>query len=65
MTEKIKISMVKYDNDGKPVDVAYGNYKPQDVAIFKKEGYIEVNEGLARRIDKELTNKLEDKLSTK
>jgi len=53
--EKIKISMVKYDKRGKPVDVAYGDYKSEDVKMFRDKGYIDVDEDLAKQIDKELS----------
>ena len=55
MEEKIKIAMVNYDTKGKPVDVALGNYKPYDVELFKKDGYVDVEEGLAKRVNEELT----------
>ena len=53
--EKIKIAMVKYNAEGKPVGAAFGNYKPYDVELFRKDGYIDVEEGLARKVDQELT----------
>lgn len=58
MTEKIKIFMVKYDQQGKPVDVAYGNYKSQDVEIFRKDGYVDVEEGLVMKIEEDLIKNL-------
>ena len=56
MNKKIKISMVKYDSKGNPIDVAYGNYKYQDVEIFRKDGYIDIEEGLAKKIEENLMN---------
>lgn len=53
--EKIKIAMVRYNDEGKPVGAAFGDYKPYDVELFRKGGYVDVEEGLARRVDEELT----------
>jgi len=60
MTQKIKISMVQY-KDGKPVDVAYGEYKPQDVEIFKDSGFVDTEEGLAKQIEAELMRQDKEK----
>lgn len=46
--------MVKYNAEGKPVGAAFGEYKPYDVELFRKGGYIDVDEGLARKVDEEL-----------
>ena len=51
---KIKIAMAKYNDSGKPIFVAHGEYKPQDVEMFKEDGYIDIDEGLAKKIDEEL-----------
>lgn len=52
---KTKISMIKYDSSGKPVDVALGYYKQKEVEIFRQDGFIDVEEGLAKKVDMELT----------
>jgi hypothetical protein len=57
---KIKISMIRYDGNGNPVDVAYGEYKPEDVAMFRRDGFQDVSEELARNADSELVQKLKE-----
>ena len=45
---KIKISMIRYGGNGKPVDIAYGDYKQQDVEMFRRDGFVDADEGLVR-----------------
>jgi len=55
--KKIKISMVKYNEKGEPLDVVYGEYKSQDVEILREYGYVDVNEGLAKKLKSILWNR--------
>jgi len=58
MNRKIRIAMVQYDGNGNPVDAAYGEYKFEDVEIFRRSGFVDVSEELARQVDSQLVTKL-------
>jgi len=47
-----KTSMVKYDQKREPIGVAYGNYHPSDVEDLIRDGYVEVDEDIARELDR-------------
>ena len=55
--KKLEISMAKYDEKGKPIEVAYGIYKIADVEMFRREGYVDVSRDLAVKIDEELASR--------
>ena len=59
---KTYISMVNYDEEGKLLGVALGNYNQIDVDIFTREGYVDVDENVAREADAELERIINERL---
>ena len=51
--------MAKYDEQGEVTGVALGEYKPEDVKIFRQDGYVSVSETEAKRLSGILSKNLD------
>ncbi len=54
----IKISMIKYNEKGMPLDAVHGFYSPRNIQMLKNEGFKEAEEELVKKINKELSDEL-------
>jgi len=56
--EKQRISMVRYDGNKTPIGAANGFYKQEDIDMFRRDGYVDVDEGLAIRVSEDIAERL-------